>query len=171
MKLLIVVDMQNDFAHPNGKNYGGELCRDIIPFICDRIITYRQNNDIIILSMDTHEKNDKQFIIWPEHCIYKTWGWELIDEINALSAGCTVIKKSKFSIFYKTNLDTFIDVENSEVEVAGIFTSMCVSHTIADLYNRDANITVYKKGVADADPESHLQSLKYFEKIYRAKVI
>jgi len=171
MKLLIVVDMQNDFVHPRGKNYGGELCRNIIPFICDRIITYKQNNDIIILSMDTHEKNDKQFIIWPEHCIYKTWGWELIDEIISVSTGCTIIKKSKFSIFYKTDLDTFIDVENSEVEVAGIFTSMCVSHTIADLYNRDANITVFKKGVADADPESHLQSLKYFEKIYKARII
>jgi nicotinamidase-related amidase len=48
---------------------------------------------------------------------------------------------------------------------------MCVSHTIADLYNRDAIITVPKKGVADIDPESNLQSLKYFEKIYRAKII
>jgi nicotinamidase-related amidase len=121
--------------------------------------------------MDTHEKDDKQFVIWPQHCIYKSKGWELVDEIKKISAGCTIIKKSKFSIFYKTGLDTFIDVENSEVEVTGVFTSMCVSHTIADLYNRDAIITVLKKGVADADPESNLQSLKYFEKIYRAKVI
>jgi nicotinamidase-related amidase len=171
MKLLIVVDMQNDFLHPDGKNYGGKACRDIIPFICDRIMFYRENNDVVILSMDTHEKDDKQFVIWPQHCIYKSKGWELVDEIKKISAGCTIIKKSKFSIFYKTGLDTFIDVENSEVEVTGVFTSMCVSHTIADLYNRDAIITVLKKGVADADPESNLQSLKYFEKIYRAKVI
>jgi len=171
MKLLIVVDMQNDFVHPDGKCYGGESCRSIIPFICDRIMFYRENNDIIILSMDTHKKNDKQFILWPEHCVYKTGGWELVDPIKTISAGCTIIKKSKFSIFYKTNLDTFIDVENNEVEVAGIFTSMCVSHTIADLYNRDAVITVPEKGVADADLEAHRQSLKYFKKIYGAKIV
>jgi len=170
MKLLIVVDMQNDFVHPSGKTYGGELCRNIIPFVSDRIMTYRRNNDIIILSMDTHEKNDKQFIIWPEHCIYKTWGWELIDEINEISTGCTIIKKSKFSAFYKTELDTIIDVKNSDVEVVGVFTSMCISHTISDLYNRDAIITVYKKGIADADPEAHLQSLKYFENVYKVKI-
>jgi nicotinamidase-related amidase len=121
--------------------------------------------------MDTHEKNDKQFIVWPEHCIYKTWGWELIDEIKEISAGCSIIKKAKFSAFYETELDTFMDIKNNEVEVVGIFTSTCVSHTIADLYNRDAIITVPKKGVADADSESNLQSLKYFEKIYGAKVI
>jgi nicotinamidase-related amidase len=171
MKLLIVVDMQNDFAHPDGKIYGGKLCRDIIPFICDRIMTYRQNNDIIILSMDTHEKNDKQFITQSEHCIYKTWGWELIDEIKEISAGCSIIKKARFSAFYKTELDTFMDIKNNEVEVTGIFTSICVSHTIADLYNRDAIITVPKRGVADADPESNLQSLKYFENVYKAKVV
>ena len=163
--------MQNDFAHPDGKIYGGKLCRDIIPFICDRIMTYRQNNDMVILSMDTHGKNDRQFIIWPEHCIYKTWGWEFIKEIKKISVGCTIIKKSKFSVFYKTELDTLINVENSDVEVLGVFTSICVQHTVAGLYDRNANITVLKNGVADTGLKSHLQALKYFEKIYGAKII
>ena len=56
-------------------------------------------------------------------------------------------------------------------KVVGVFTSMCVFHTIADLYHRDAVITVPKAGVADADPEAHIQTLKYFENIYKAKVI
>lgn len=171
MKLLIVVDMQNDFTHPDGKLYGGRPCRDIIPFICDRIMFYRQNNDVIILSMDTHEKNDREFNVWLEHCVYKTWGWELTDEIKKISAGCTIIKKTRFSAFYKTDLDALIDVEDVKVEVAGILTSICVSHTVADLYSRDAIITIPKKGVADVDPEAHQRSLEYFEKTYNAKII
>lgn len=171
MKLLIVVDLQNDFIHPDGALYGGLACRKILPFVKNRIIEYRTNNDMIIVSMDTHEENDKQFRLWPEHCIYKSWGWELDDEIKELTQGCTVIKKSKFSVFYKTDLDTLIDVEETEVEVVGVFTSMCVSHTVADLYNRDALIYVPRDEVADADPEAHIQSLKYIENIYKATII
>lgn len=171
MKLLIVVDMQNDFLHPDGKIYGGQSCRDIIPYVSDQIMTYRQNNDIVILSADTHIENDKQFKIWSPHCIYKSWGWELIDEIKELATGCVVIKKPKFSAFYKTELDSVIDVEDTEVQITGVFTSMCVSHTVADLYNRDAVMTIPRAGVADADPEAHIQTLKYFENIYKAKVI
>ena len=171
MKLLIVVDMQNDFLHPDGVLYGGQMCRDIIPFVCDNIMTYRRNNDIVILSADTHSENDRQFKIWPPHCVYKSWGWELIDEIKEIAVGCTIIKKPKFSAFYKTKLDSIVDVEDVEVTVLGVFTSMCVSHTVADLYNRDAITTIPRNGIADADPEAQAQSLKYFENIYKANVV
>ena len=171
MKLLIVVDMQNDFVHPEGAAYGGKNCEDIIQYVRGLIMTYRTENNMVIMSMDTHEDNDKQFRIWPRHCVYKTWGWELVDPIKEASIGCTIIRKSKFSAFYKTGLDDLIDVEDIEVEVVGLFTSMCVSHTIADLYNRDAIIIVPRDGVADADPEAHTQGLKYIENIYKARVI
>lgn len=171
MKLLVVVDMQNDFLHPDGALYGGQVCRDIIPFVKESILAYRNSNDMVILSADTHEENDKQFRLWSPHCIYKSWGWELIDEIKDVAVGCTIIKKPKFSAFYKTDLDSLMDVEDTEVEVVGVFTSMCVSHTIADLYNRDAVIIVPRAGIADSDPEAQAQSLKYFEKIYRVNLI
>jgi nicotinamidase/pyrazinamidase len=171
MRLLIVVDMQNDFAHPDGSLFGGKSCRDIIPFIIERINIYKENNHMVILSMDTHEKEDKQFSIWKPHCIEGTWGWSLIDELLDVAVGCTIVRKKKFSVFYKTNLDSIVDVENVEVEVVGIFTSMCVIHTITDLYNRDAIITVPRKGIADADNEAHTYSLKYIEEVYKANLI
>jgi len=171
MKLLIVVDMQNDFVHSNGVLYGGQACRDIIQPIRDEIMSYRRCNDMVILSADTHVENDKQFRIWAPHCIYKSWGWELVDEIKDVATGCIIIKKSKFSVFYKTELDSLVSVEDTEVKVMGVFTSMCVSHTIADLYNRDAIIQVQKSAVADADPEAHVQALKYFKNIYKAELI
>ncbi len=55
--------------------------------------------------------------------------------------------------------------------MAGIFTSMCIFHTITDLYYRDAVIYVPKKGVADADSEAHTQTLKYIKNIYKVKII
>ena len=171
MRLLIVVDMQNDFAHPDGALFGGKACRDTIPFIIERINDYKENNHMVILSMDTHDENDKQFGIWKPHCIEGTWGWSLIDELIDVAVGCTIVRKKKFSVFYKTNLDSIVDVENVEVEVVGVFTSMCVIHTIADLYNRDAIITIPKQGIADADVEAHTYSLKYLEEIYKANLV
>jgi len=52
----------------------------------------------------------------------------------------------------------------------GVCTSICVMDTVGGLANRDYNITVPVKGVADFDPEMHQFSLKRMEKIYGADV-
>jgi len=77
-KILIVVDMQNDFAHPDGALYvpGGETLTKPI----NRLIAVT-DYEIIITTQDWHPENHYSFREnggeWPRHCVADTWGAEI----------------------------------------------------------------------------------------------
>lgn len=55
MKILIVVDMQNDFIHGN---LGSAEARAIIPAIQEKIAEYKENEkNLIFFTQDTHYSN------------------------------------------------------------------------------------------------------------------
>jgi len=83
MKALFVIDMQNDFAKKGGALYFDGADK-IIPFVLNLIEKYKSQNLPIIFTQDWHKEDDKEFEIWPKHCIKNTYGAEIIDEIKKL---------------------------------------------------------------------------------------
>ncbi|MGH2811737.1 MAG: isochorismatase family protein, partial [Actinomycetota bacterium] len=83
---LIVVDMQNDFADPNGGLYvkGGEA---IIDFVNEQIRMVRESGALVVFTQDWHPKSTPHFEkdggIWPVHCVGGTWGAELHPQLDA----------------------------------------------------------------------------------------
>ncbi|MDQ3870382.1 MAG: isochorismatase family protein [Chloroflexota bacterium] len=77
---LIVVDVQNDFADPDGSLSvrGGE---EIIPVINGEIGTARAAGGAVFYTQDWHPPDTPHFEkdggIWPVHCVQGTWGAEL----------------------------------------------------------------------------------------------
>lgn len=77
---LIVVDVQNDFASPDGSLYvpGGE---EAIPFINEQIDTAKSGGAHLVYTQDWHPESTPHFEkdggIWPEHCVGGTAGAEL----------------------------------------------------------------------------------------------
>ena len=84
MKILVVVDMQNDFI--NG-SLGTKEAEKIVPNVIKKIKEFEENKDLIIYTKDTHYKD---YLTTPEglklpveHCIKDTSGWEIpIDVIR-----------------------------------------------------------------------------------------
>jgi nicotinamidase/pyrazinamidase len=74
---LIVVDVQNDFADPDGNLYvdGGE---DIIPIVNEEIERARLTDALVVYTRDWHPEDTPHFAkdggIWPVHCVRGTWG-------------------------------------------------------------------------------------------------
>jgi nicotinamidase/pyrazinamidase len=170
-KALIIVDMLNDFLDENGALYCGDTARSIIPFIQERLSSYRKHNDLVMYLQDSHDENDKEFEKFPKHSVAGTWGCEVIPELSPQN-GEMVIPKKRYSGFYGTNLEHALKSAGIDnVEVVGVCTSICVMDTVGGLANRDYNITVPVKGVADFDSEMHQFSLKRMEKIYGADVL
>ena len=155
MKFLIVVDMQNDFAHPQGKLYvkGGEVLGPKINKLIDS-----GHYDRIIFTQDWHPANHSSFKTWPEHCVEGTWGSAFVDydEVNdpdnAIFATVypintkfdLLIRKGQnpeadsYSGFYDENMVStglvgYIQeaAGNHEVEVTivGLATDYCIKHT------------------------------------------
>src|SRR5438093_2782353 len=74
---LVIVDVQNDFADPDGSLYvrGGE---DVIPIANAELARARAGGAIIVYTQDWHPEHTPHFAkdggIWPDHCVQDTWG-------------------------------------------------------------------------------------------------
>jgi nicotinamidase-related amidase len=171
MKALFVIDMLKDFLNKDGSLYCGDESRKIIPFIKEKIEEFHRKGNSVVFICDSHDPDDLEFKMFPRHCVAGTSGAEVIDELPVTRKDI-VIKKTRYSAFYKTKLDEILKKDKvSEVYVVGVCTSICVMDTVGDLRNRDCPVIVYKDGVADFDQKAHKFSLERMEKIYGAKII
>lgn len=170
MRALFVTDMLNDFIREDGALECGDQSREIIPFVKSKVDEFHDKGDLVVFICDSHDKNDLEFELFPEHCVEGTEGAQIIDELPVGDED-PIIRKTRYSAFYKTGLDAVLrEHPVNEVHVVGVCTSICVMDTVGDLRNRDYKVVVYRDGVADFDPEAHLFSLKRMQKIYGGEV-
>jgi nicotinamidase/pyrazinamidase len=82
---LVVVDLQNDFADPQGSLavHGGA---NIVPIINGEIAIARPAGATIVFTQDWHPESTPHFAkdggLWPVHCVAGTWGAELHPDID-----------------------------------------------------------------------------------------
>ena len=171
MRVLIVVDMLNDFVDERGALFCGPAARRIIPFVAQKIAEFRQQGQPIIYLRDSHSPDDREFEAFPPHCMRGSWGGEIIPEL-APAPGDIIIEKTRFSGFFRTPLEKELErLKAQELHFVGVCTNICVMDTVGDARNRDYPVVVYRDGVADFDQEAHEFALKRMERIYRARVI
>lgn len=172
-KALIVVDMQNDFVDPKGTIYCGPQSRKAITFVVGRVEYYLKKEETIIFLQDTHQFGDKALHLFGNHCIEGTWGHKIIPELESFVTeyNVYVIQKCKFSGFYNTGLyGIFLDLGVEDTEIVGVFTSMCVFETAIDAADRDYNVSILRKGVADTNDDDHLFFLNRLKTVYNVNV-
>ena len=78
---LLVVDVQNDFAHPSGSLYieGAEKLVGSINALVGQAVA---GGAFVVYTQDYHPRVTPHFREhggrWPKHCIQGTWGAELL---------------------------------------------------------------------------------------------
>jgi len=131
-KILVVVDMQNDFVD-------GSLGSTYAKAIVDNVVNKIENFDgDIIATYDTHYENYMQTSEGKQlpvpHCIKGTEGWELNEKVkNALERkGYTSIEKITFgSIDLPDTVKSLVGDEDFSIELIGLCTDICVvSHAL-----------------------------------------
>lgn len=157
-KVLIVVDMQNDFV--NGC-LGSEEARNILPNVKNKISEYQKNGDIVIFTRDTHDENylDSQEgkYLPISHCIHGTDGWKIVDGLEI--PNCIYINKPNFGWKY---WDTNIYLMGAdEIELIGVCTDICVvsNALILKAMYPETHIAVDASCCAGTTPESHNAAL------------
>ena len=165
-KLLVVVDMQNDFI--DGA-LGTPEARAIIPAVAEFIKNWDGN---LFCTQDTHyddylETQEGKFLP-VEHCIVDTEGWELNTEIDEaieehLNKYDEVRKDAfKFS-FGSISLGTHCRFkEYDEIHFVGLCTGICVisNAVIAKTASPESSIYIHKNLCACVTPESHERALE-----------
>lgn len=159
-KLLIVVDMQNDFI--NGA-LGTKEAMEILPKVIEKIKNYKGE---IIFTRDTH---GKEYLKTQEgknlpvkHCIEGTYGWQLQEEIQRLAEKkeSRIINKPSFGSLELPNI--IKDFKVSNIEIVGLCTDICVisNAMILKAAMPEVNISVDSSCCAGVTPESHDNALR-----------
>lgn len=165
-KVLVVVDMQNDFT--TGPLGNGE-CKAVVP----EIVKLLKNGayDHIIFTKDTHEQNyldtqeGKNLPV--THCIRNTQGWKIVSEIeNAVRPGIKIacIEKSAFGSLELGNCLKGLakDGKAEEIDFVGVCTGICVISNvmIAKAAVPETKINVIAGCCACVTPKSHENALE-----------
>lgn len=163
-KLLIIVDLQNDFI--DGV-LGNEEAKAIVPRVKKKISEYQKNGYKIIFTRDTHRKNyldtseGKKLPI--PHCIKGTHGWNI--GLEVVPSDYKVIDKATFGYFdWKNELACCLYTcdPNIEIELCGLDSDICVitnALIIKTLYP-DAEIIVDANCCAGSTPEKHKAAME-----------
>ena len=171
MKALLVIDMLKDFINKDGALSTGPAGEAIIPFVKEKIEEFRGKNYPIVYICDNHEKDDKEFDMFPPHCIAKTEGSQIIKELE-VKEDDKIIMKRRYSAFYGTDLDLYLREKGvNEIYLLGVCTNICVLYTAADARNISYKVNIYKDGVASFDEEAHRFALKEAETTLGCQII
>ncbi len=150
----IVVDVLNGFCKEG--NLASPRCAAAIPRIREIVAERQRAGDQLIFLADTHDPDDREFEIFPVHCVRGTREAEVVDELRPFLGGARLIRKRRYSGFFETDLDQVLrQLEPQEVTVVGVCTDICVMHTVADLRNRDYRVVVPATGVETFDAPGH----------------
>ena len=161
---LLVVDVQNDFADPNGSLFvqRGDA---VVPRINEQIQLAASASAVIVYTQDWHPPSTPHFAkdggIWPVHCVAETWGAEL--HPGLVVAGPSVRKGSNGEDGYSgftmrdpisgedrpTALEAMLrDHAVTRVVVTGLATDYCVRGTVLDACRLGFETTVLTDAVA-----------------------
>jgi nicotinamidase/pyrazinamidase len=166
---VIVVDVQNDFAHPEGSLHvgGGE---EVIVVANREVVRARDAGAMVVFTQDWHPQSSPHFAkdggIWPVHCVGGSWGAEFA---AGLDVDGLVIRKgtggedgySGFTVRepatgtqHATGLASLLKERNIErVVVVGLATDYCVKETALDAIRDGFATTVLEAGVRAVDLE------------------
>lgn len=161
-KILIVIDMQNDFIDAA---LGTEEAVAIVEAAKEKIRSYPAEN--VIATMDTHGENYMQtqegkYLPVP-HCIKGTEGWQIRPDIAELLDGAKIIEKPTFgSIALAESLKALSERETIELELIGLCTDICVvsNALLLKAAMPEVKISVDASCCAGVTPEKHLAALE-----------
>ena len=160
MKILIVIDMQNDFLQGALRN---EEAIKIIPAVIQRIKEYQAENKLIIATRDTHEKD---YLSTQEgknlpvtHCVKNTEGWQICNELKPYAK--TVIDKPTFGSLELPKLLKFFNKPIEKIELCGLCTDICVisNAMILKAAFLETPIAIHSTCCAGVRNESHQTAL------------
>ncbi|MCE4602991.1 MAG: cysteine hydrolase [Desulfurococcales archaeon] len=167
---VIVVDMQNDFAHPDGALFVPSS-RDTIAPIARLLEKARSAGARIFYTQDTHYDDDPEYRIWGEHARHGTWGWRIVDEL-APKEGDIVVKKTRYDGFYGTPLDDLLRIYGvKNLVVVGTVANICVLHTVASAALRWYKVYVPIDGISALTEFDMHAALRQIDFLYKGVIV
>ena len=164
---LVIVDLQNDFADPEGSLYV-DRGEDVIPVANEERTRARAAGAEVVFTQDWHPPHTPHFEqdggIWPVHCVQGSWGAAFHPDL--LVDGVVVRKGidgrdgySGFSVrdpmsgaTAPTELERILrEADVGRIVITGIATDYCVVETVSDARMLGFDVDVIGDGIRAVD--------------------
>jgi len=159
---LLVLDMQKFFLDETSHAFVPSS-KAIIPNIRKILDAYRKSNYPVIFTRHALKKDEKPGIMgewWNDVVREDNKYSEIADVLQPLEKE-KVIKKNRYSAFYKTGLRKFLKKKNiKSVVVTGVMTDLCCETTARDAFMNDFLVYFVADATATINEELHLSTLK-----------
>jgi ureidoacrylate peracid hydrolase len=177
---LVVVDVQNDFVHPDGwcarEAMPGYLDQSGIPAALERVgdlLAAARARDLVVVLL--RNIGDERYQSGPTRAVYRrlqggagrpvctlegTWGADLHDRVRPVDRPREfVVDKHRYSGFAGTRLDLLLRSHGVRtVVVCGFATSGCVESTVRDAFFADYYVVLAEDACGDYAAERHRAS-------------
>ena len=171
---LLLLDLQNDFIHPNGAYARGGARSDDIAAVPGRVKpladAFRAKGGLVVATLFTlvpgrggepiiapHLKALRPFLRKGDF-LPGSWGQQLVDELGPADAS---VEKIAFSAFYMTRLEWLLRKCGIEHLVcSGIVTNGGVASTVRDAHVREFHCTVLEDGCATFSRQMHQAAIE-----------
>jgi len=180
---LLVIDMQNDFLHEQGKARQ-EGARNLAPMLemiprqAELIAAARVARVPVVYVLQTTlaggasssnvwiEARTRARYSGQEMCLDGSWGQEVISELKP-RPGDQVVKKHRYSGFVGTNLDLLLGSLGCRTVIcAGTSTNVCVEATAWDAFHHEYYVVYATDACASWDMALHASTLATAERRY-----
>ena len=187
---LIIVDMQNDFLHPDGNfchiarehpefNIDIPFLIGTIPNVKKLAVAFRAaaRPVVYLAHVLKPDYSDAAFPFWRigiepasgnrTHCVEGTWGAQIVDELKPLEAEHLVIKKGFGGFAPSTPLDTILrNIGVTTCVVTGVTTCVCVSTTVRGGVEHNYRMILVSDAVAEVSRDAHHAELRTMDRLF-----
>ena len=174
---LLVIDMQNDYCHPDGVFAGAGLrvagldglVRDINTLAA---AARSAGRPVIWVRMEWAEDAEVGLLAERSPFLRErglrrgSWGGELVAGLDRAPGDHEVVKP-RFDAFHRTGLEELLrDLGVGTLVVAGVRTDFCVESTVRAAFFRDLKAVVPREAVAGYVEDLHLNSLRLMGTVF-----
>lgn len=163
-KVLIVIDMQNDFVTGALAN---EEAQKIVAGVEAKIQSYQKNGLPVFFTRDTHGDDYMQTqegaMLPVPHCLKGSEGWQIMDSLKPYVTEGAVLDKPSFGCIELPRwLESKLGEKPEEIELCGVCTDICVisNAMILKAAFPETRVRVSGSCCAGVTPESHSNALK-----------
>lgn len=166
--ILLIVDMENEDAHPAGKRYMGEAVEEIIPKLVALRQRVREAGGMVVHTQSVRKPDALEFTLFKNvvRKVEGTWGAEFVDQLKP-AAGEPVVVKYTHDCFYRTDMEALLErlhfrPGEGRVIVTGIVARGCVQCAVMGFSIRDFYVYVPVDTTTQRDQKEKLQAFSQF---------
>jgi nicotinamidase-related amidase len=163
---LIVIDMQNDFAHPDGRAFIPDAAQKA-PVMGALLDAFREAGQPVVHvvrsyradTWDVERFRVPYFQTGRGFAVDRSWGAEVVGRL-APEKGEPVIVKQRFSAFFQTELDLLLRRAGiRRIVVVGVSLPNCPRATMYDGVSLDYDVVAVADALAAPSEETHRANL------------